>query len=307
MTTAPETARKPARPDAASRSGPRLTRAIAWMLLALVSFCIIGIAGREASRGITTAQLMFWRGAIGFAVLAVVLAITGTRLRDLGSPMLRLHGLRSIVHFGAQYSWLHAVTLISLAEVFALEFTAPLWVAVLAPFILGERLTLPRIAAAVLGFAGVLVIVRPGGGGGLSEGTMFALASAVGFAVSMICTKRLTTVDPPWRILFWMLALQSIIGLIALARGIIWPDAVTWAWIIAISIAGLAAHYGLARAFTLADAIVVAPMDFLRVPLIAAVGAAVYGEDLDPYLLAGGGVILIGNALNIWGERRRNR
>ena len=117
-----------------------------------MSFSLIAIAGREASRVITTTELMFWRGLIGVVVLFSILFATGGRLGDVNSGQPKLQFGRSFVHFGAQFSWLYCLTLIPLAELFALEFTSPLWVAVFAPLLLGERLTATRIMAAGLGF-----------------------------------------------------------------------------------------------------------------------------------------------------------
>lgn len=278
--------------------------AIAWMSVALVSFSAIGIAGREASRVLTTYELMFWRGIIGTIVLFLILRSTGPLLPQLRSSQPYLHGVRAVVHFGAQYSWLFAVTMIPLAQLFALEFTAPLWVALIAPLALGERLTPSRIGAALLGFVGTLVVVRPGAAG-LSTGAVFALASALGFALSMICTKRLLRTDTPSCIIFWMHLLQTGIAAVPMTRGFVWPAAATWGWTIVVGLAGLAAHFSLARAFSLADAIIVAPMDFLRVPLIAVVGALIYAEPLNPWVLGGGAIILAANTLNIVAERKR--
>ncbi len=278
--------------------------AVAWMMLALVSFSVIAIAGREAQRVVSTYELMFWRALIGFAIIFVIQMASDEDLSELRSPVLGLHIGRSIIHYGAQYAWLYALLLIPLAQLFAVEFTAPLWVAILAPVFLRERLTWPRILAGIVGFAGVLLVVRPGAMT-VSTGVLIGLVSALGFASSMICTKRLTRTDSPFKIIFWMHALQTLMGLIPMGQGYTVPDPVTWAWIGVVAICGLTAHYGLAKAFSLADAIVVAPLDFLRLPMIAVIGAMLYSEPLDPWVLAGGGVIVLANLINIWGERRR--
>ena len=304
MTSAVE----PVRPSSA------VGQAVLWMLGALVSFSVVAIAGREASRGVSTTELMFWRGVIGVVVLLVIWLATRGTVADLRSGQPRLQFARSIVHFAAQFGWLYALTLIPLVELFALEFTSPLWVAVLAPLFLGERLTPIRAFAAVLGFTGALIVIWPPGAGmsitgfvsqmSLGTGSLLALASAVGFACNMMAVKRLTATDSPFTILVWMNALQALIGVLFLFYGFTWPDPVTWFWTALVGIGGLTAHYSLSRAFQLADAIIVAPMDFLRVPLIALVGMSVYAEPLRVLVLAGGACIIVANALNIWGERR---
>ena len=296
-------------------------RLVAWMGLALVSFSAIAIAGREAGRVMTTTELIFWRSLVGVVVLGVVYGWQGSGLAAVKTPVLPVHAARAAVHFAAQYAWLYALTLIPLAELFALEFTTPLWVAVLAPLALGERLTAWRLAAAMLGFVGAAIVAEPGLLQGrwqltLSTGTASAAAAALGFAASMIITKRLTRTDPALRILFWMQVLQGLIAVVILTvvaaqtgqgpvsfSGTMAGSA--WAWVVALGLAGLAAHFGQMRAFGLADAIIVAPMDFLRLPLIAGVGAWFYGETLGAGVAVGAGVVIVSNLLNLWPERQR--
>lgn len=310
-------------PPAAPATKPRtggLTRAILWMGMALFCFSAIAIAGREAGRVLTTSELIFWRSLLGACVLGCIYKSQGAGLAELRPQVWPLHVGRALVHYAAQYAWLAAVTLIPLAEVFALEFTSPLWVAVLAPLFLGERLSGWRLGSAALGFFGALLVAMPGLLGGhvtmsVSAGTLLAAASAVGFAASMIATKRLTRTDPVLRILLVMQVLQGLIAAALIAwtwlatahlpaslSGAI-PTAI-WGWVVMLGIAGLGAHYCQMRAFALADAIIVAPMDFLRLPLIAVVGAMFYGETLQMSVAIGAAVVVAANALNMWGERR---
>lgn len=290
----------------------RIVWAVIWMVGALVSFTLVAIAGRGAAHGLDALQIAVWRTIIGFAILLVIVQAQGISLGSLASHRAGLQVVRNLIHFTAQFCWLYALTRLTLAELTALEFTAPLWVALLAPFLLGERLSLLRLGAALLGFVGVLIVVRPGAIP-LGEGTPFGIAAAVGFALSMITTKRLLRGDNAFTILFWMQGLQVLIGLAAAyggalvgyGHGLVIPDLVTFAWLAGVGIFGLTAHYSLAKAFTFADAIIVAPMDFLRLPLIATVGVLVYAEPLDFLVLGGGIVVVVANLLNILGERRR--
>jgi drug/metabolite transporter (DMT)-like permease len=267
----------------------------------------------------TTTELIFWRSVFGILVLGIIYMRNGG-LAAARSSLMPLHMTRSLVHYSAQWAWLYAVTLIPLTELFAIEFTAPLWVAVLAPIFLREKLTPARISAAVVGFCGALIVAEPGILSGslqlsASIGTIAAAVSAVGFACSMLITKRLTRQDPALRILFWMQVLQTVIALALMIGGglrtgvwpVSWTSAIplgAWGWVLVLGIAGLTAHFGLTRAFGLADAIIVAPMDFLRLPLIAVVGALVYGERLTTALALGAAIVVVANALNLWAERR---
>lgn len=286
-----------------ARTGNRtgLLGAFAWMAAALVAFSTFAIAGREAGRQLDAIQIMLWRGPLSLAILIVFAAVTGARPATRRLP---LHVVRSMVHFGAQWSWLTALSLIPLAELFALEFTAPLWVAMLAPLILGERLTPVRIFAALLGFIGVLIVVRPGLQT-VSQGTLLGLLSAVGFAGGLLATKLLTRTDSPFTIVFYMMAIQTVFGLILGLPRFVVPTPATAGWLLLIALAGLAAHVSIAQAFSRADAVLVAPMDFIRLPLIAVVGMLIYGETLHPAVFAGAAVIIAANIVNLRAERRR--
>lgn len=278
-------------------------RALGWMSCALASFSAVAITGRAASQGATTLEVMFYRCFISLTiVLAVVLL--GPGLGGMRTSRLTLHALRALIHFIGQYAWLAALLMIPLAQLFALEFTAPIWVALFAPLFLGERLTRTRVLAALLGFAGLLVVARPGAMA-LEAGVVLALVSAVSFALSMTCTKALSQGEGPMRILFYMIVFQTPMSLMLAPFGMIRiPDWTTFGWITLLALAALLAQYALVRAFALADAVVVAPMDFFRLPLIAIVGAILYAEPFEPLVLLGGAIVIAGNALNLWGERR---
>lgn len=288
--------------DTAPRPAGSSLRAFAWMLGALVSFSLVAIVGRAAAKTATILDLMFWRGAFGVVVIgAIVMATDG--LGSCRTQRLGLHTVRNVIHFGAQFSWLQALSMIPLAQLFALEFTSPLWVAVLAPALIGERLTPTRALAAAVGFAGILIVTHLAIDR-IDAGSALALASAIGIALSFIATKRLTATDSVFAILLYMSAMQTAIsGVAGLIFGLTWPLHDAWYWLLAFAALGLTAHLSVAKAFANADAIIVAPMDLLRLPLIALIGVLVYAEPLDPYVLVGGAVVVIGNLINLWYER----
>jgi len=285
-------------------SSGHVLAAAKWMTIALFAFSGIGIAAREAGRGLGALDIMVYRSWLGLSILAIVQYANGRSVVDLRTKQLPLLTLRSAVHFVAQYAWLVAVTLIPLAQLFAIEFTAPLWTALLAPLFLKERLTGTRMLAAALGFAGILIVVSPGSLA-IGPGTIYAFIAAIGFAFHFLMTKRLTRNDSAFLLLFYTHLIQGFIALALAATTLKVPSPMTALWIVALTVLGLFAHYGLARAFALADAIVVAPMDFLRLPLIAVVGVVFYNENLATSLVVGAAIIVAANFLNIWGERRR--
>jgi drug/metabolite transporter (DMT)-like permease len=224
-------------------------------------------------------------------------------LRSGGFAMVRTHRLlqhiaRNIVHYGAQFGWFFALTLIPIGEVVAIEFTMPIWTAILAASFLGERMTVWKIAAIVLGIVGVLVIVRPATGA-INPGQLIALAAAVGFGVSIAMVKSLTRTDSPLTVIFWMMVIQSTAGFLPTLYLWTWPSAYIWCWLVVIGICGTFAHYCQVTAMRYADATIVVPMDFLRVPLTATAGWLLYGERLDIFTVMGAVLILTGNLLNL--------
>ena len=290
-------------PDKAA-PGPNVVAALFWMAMALCAFVLVAISGRAAGKGIDTMHLMFYRSIIGLLLITMLAWFSPAGLRQLATARLWHHGLRNTIHFVAQYSWLSALLLIPLTELIAIEFTAPLWVALLAPLVLKERLTLSRVVAATLGFIGVLVIIRPGTVP-ISDGTMFAVVAALGFAGSMIVTKQLVRTETILCFLFHMSWMQLVMAWLPLIDRLEVPSAEVVPWIIAIALAGMMAHFSLARAFTHADAMIVAPMDFMRLPLLMGVGVVLYGEAVDPMVLLGAVVVIAANLINIVRERRR--
>ena len=231
----------------------------------------------------------------------MVLHIRGWR--ELSLRRWKLHLWRNLAHFWGQMSWFYAIFAITLAEVFAIEFTTPIWTVLLAALLLGERLNVWRCATVACGFAGVLIMLRPGVEA-LSPAHMVMLAGAVGFALSVVATKSLTADESPFAILFYMNVIQLPLGLVPALPVWVWPSAVLWPWVVVVGLTGLSAHYALARALTYGDASVVMPFDFLRLPLITAIGFLLYGEAVSLWVLAGAVVIFAGNYLNVIETRR---
>jgi drug/metabolite transporter (DMT)-like permease len=133
---------------------PQTLRAALWMLGAVASFSSMAVAGRAVSLDHDTFEIMLYRSIVGFLIVMIVARATG-HLAEVRRDRLGLHALRNLSHFTGQNLWFLAITLIPLAQVFALEFTSPLWVLVLSPLVLGERMTRIRVLAATLGFVGI--------------------------------------------------------------------------------------------------------------------------------------------------------
>jgi drug/metabolite transporter (DMT)-like permease len=271
--------------------------AAAWMAGWLTAMVVMAVAGREATRTLHVFQVMEMRSVLGFVLLWPLLHASGG-LGAMRTRRIGRHVARNTAHYAAQFGWFFALTLIPIAQVVAIEFTMPIWTALLAVAFLGERLGAARIVAVALGLIGVAVIVRPGLEH-VDPGQLIALAAAVGFAISIILVKSLTATESVVSIIFWMLVVQSAIGLVPAA--LVWrtPTLAVWPWIGVIALCGTYSHYCLTQALRHADAMVIVPMDFLRVPLTAIAGWLVYNERIDLFTVLGAGLILVANLLNL--------
>jgi drug/metabolite transporter (DMT)-like permease len=273
---------------------------------ALISFSVSAVAIRGlASHGLSVFEILSVRSGFGLATLLVLVLARRELRAEIMPRRMSMHLVRNGVHFVGQYLWALAVTLLPLATVFSLEFTTPMWVALLAVPLLGERLTVARLGSVILGILGVVVIVRPGLES-FQPTALLVLLAAIAFAVSLIATKQLTMHISTFAIIFWMNAMQLPMALAGsdplfmtrLGWDALWP-------FLGLGVVGLTSHYCLTNAFRSGDASVVVPMDFLRIPLIALVGWAFYGEALEIFVFVGAGLIICGVLWNLHAESRR--
>ena len=275
---------------------PVALRGALWMCGALLSFSLMAIAARELLRSMGSFEILFLRSLVSFVLMLAVLPHFG--LGALRTQLFGLHVLRNVLHFGGQYAWVYAIAMLPLATVFAIEFTMPVWTALLAMLILGERLNRGRVVMLALGVVGVLIILRPGFAV-VQPAALAMLAGAFAYASVNISTKRLVKNDSAFAILFYMSAIQLPLGLFPALPQWVAPGAADLPWILAIGAAGLVAHYCITRALHIADAMLVVPIDFLRLPLIAVVGMLMYGEPLEAQILLGAAVIFAGTYYSI--------
>lgn len=277
-------------------------RAAFWMAGVVVSFTVMAVAGREASVDLDPFELLMYRSIIGIAIIVGICLYSGT-FAQIRVHRFGLHLARNIFHFMGTVLWVFAIFTIPLAQVFAFEFSTPLWTAVLAPIFLGERLTWMRRIAVAAGFIGILIVARPGISQ-VSPGVAAAVLCAVGFAISAITTRKLVGFASVTCILFWMVVIQSILSFVlaGMDGDIAHPTARTAVPVLLVALTGLSAHFCLTSALRCAPAVIVMPLDFARLPIIAVVGMLLYGEVLDIFIFAGAAIILCANYLNIRNE-----
>ena len=192
---------------------PHLLRVVLWMTGTLLSFCVMAVSIRALSATLSILEMLTLRAAVGLAIIGALLAARPELRLTINRRRIGLHVLRNSIHFGAQYLWALSLLLLPLATVFALEFTMPAWIILLAPLFLAERMTPSRIGVVIFGLVGVLVILRPGSET-FQPAALLVLIAALGYAIQMIATKKLTTTESTFAIVFWMSVIQLALGLI---------------------------------------------------------------------------------------------
>lgn len=284
----------------------------AWMLGSLVSFAGVALSVRGLQGAMTVFEMLAIRNIGGLIILGGMMLLAPGPDQTMRMAKPRIHLLRNTAHFAGQALWVWGVTVLPLATVFAIEFTTPCWVALFAVLFLKERMTLGRGMAIILGFVGVLIILRPGMESFRPEALAVVLA-AVFFGVQITTTKFLTGTNATWTIMFWMNLMQLPMNMLAnmalgqsplivgkLSLGI-------WLPVVGIAITGFLAHYCLTNAFRHGDATLVVPIDFLRVPLIALIGWLFYNETPELAVLLGALVVIGGVVVNLVAEGRSRK
>ncbi len=264
-----------------------------WMTLSAVSFAaLIGIV-RHLTPEMNVYVVNFWRNVVSAALFAPWLMHQG-----FGGLRTRRHGtfaLRAALMIVATVTLYEAVALMPMAEVTSLTFTSPLFATALALLVLGEKVGPRRWLALVIGFSGVLVILRPGFAE-LEPAALLALLCALAFAGVVVTGKMLASSESPESIVLYL----SIWGLpLALLPALFvwqWPTFEQALWFLAMGLFGNANMYGFARAFRIGDASLAMPFDFIRLPFTALVGYLAFAQRPDVWVWIGAAVIFAGSA-----------
>jgi drug/metabolite transporter (DMT)-like permease len=277
-----------------------IAQAAVWMGGWLLNTLALTVAGRELGHDIPIFVIMIFRSLTALAILTPIVIYHGGIARRFAN--IRLNVVRNLIHYASQYGWFQALLLIPLAQVVSIEFTMPIWGAIIAALFLSEKLNAFKLAAIALCFFGILLIVKPGASP-IDEGHIVALLAAFGFAVSIALTKVITRADTALTVIFLMFLIQTVIGAVPAYITWKWPEPQNWVWVAVVGLAGTFSHYCLSRAISLSDTTIVIPMDFLRVPLTALAGYWIYREGFDLYSIMGTVLILGANTLNLFKAR----
>ncbi|MDC1382005.1 DMT family transporter [Candidatus Puniceispirillum sp.] len=239
--------------------------------------------------------------------MLVFAGFSGT-LYQVNTTRIGLHFFRNLAHFSFQNLWFLAVAYIPLSQLFALESSTPIWVALLAPFFLQEALKTRQIISVVFGFVGVLIIVRPDVSH-FNPAVLAAMTCALCFAGSMMANKKLTQDQLITCILFWLTLMQFGMGLVTSAYNgeLVILSGINNLWVLTVGLGGLMAHFCITKALALAPAVVVVPLDFMRLPLISVVGFLVYDEMFEWDVIIGALFIFFATLINLKAEQKQSQ
>ena len=268
-------------------------RAAGLMLASTVSFGLMAVLIRLVSSRLSTAEIAFFRNLFGLLALLPLLwrgAPGVFRTRQLPR-----YFVRSAIGIGSMLCGFWAIGHLPMAHAISLSYSTPLFVTILAAIWLGEVVRRRRWTAVLLGFAGVLVIVRPGTEG-FSAGSLVAVAAAVLSSVVAIQIKQLSRVDPPDTIVFWTYVFWVPLSLLPALFEWQWPQGTTWLWLAAIGVFGTGGQLLWTRALKLGEVSALTPIGFMQLPLVAALAWLLFDEEINRWTVLGAAIIFAANA-----------
>ena len=266
-----------------------------WMLLGVISFCMLAIGVKEISSNISSIQIIFFRSFIGLILLFVFFR---KKFQELTFKKIKIHLKRNIFHLFGQYGWVLGIVYLSLTEVTAIEFTVPIWIIIFATLYLNEKMTKWKIVSVLMCFLGVLVIIRPGFEI-FKINTIIVLLSAISYSIAHISTKKIVKTETPLDIIIIMCITQTPIAFVLSLNNWNYPNLPDLFWLIIIAISAISAHFSLAKAFKKSNIGEIITIDYIRLPILSLVGILIYNEDFDILLLIGAFLIIVGNYINL--------
>lgn len=259
------------------------------IIFAGLLFSSMNVMIRHVSSDLHPLEIVFFRSLFGFAAMLPWLSRQGVGVLRTRRP--GLIGLRTLLGFLSMATWFSALAVVPLGNAVALGFTAPLFAAVAAVVVLREKIRARRITALLVGFAGMLVILRPGGAQSVGAGEAMVVVSALTMALSVITMKVLTRSEQVGSLVVYQTMLTTPIALVPALFVWTWPSAEMWFWVILIGVVASTAHMAFTRAFTLADTMYLMPFDYLRLPQVAFLGWIFFAEPTDLYTWVGAAII----------------
>ena len=266
-------------------------RAAFLMLVSTLFFGLMAITIRLASASLPTFEIAFFRNGFGLLALLPVLLHGRTSLRTRQLPR---YVLRSAIGIGSMLAGFWAIGHLPLSQAISLSYSTPLFVTIAAVIWLGEEVRRRRWAAVIVGFIGVLLIVRPWSDT-FHAGSLVALLAAVLSAVVAIQIKQLSRVDPADTIVFYTYVFWVPLSLLPALFVWQWPQGIAWLWLILTGLCGTVAQLLWTRALRLGDVSAITPISFMQLPLVAVAGYLLFGEKISRWTIIGAAIIFAAN------------
>jgi drug/metabolite transporter (DMT)-like permease len=279
------------RPPAGSAAyAPKLdnVRGIMWMMLAVTMLTTMFVIIKQMANELPVFVVAIARTFFSLCILMPWLFRTG--LIGLRTTRLPAHFLRSFCGIAAFVCVVAALEHLILADAMVLAFTAPFWSIIISAIVLHEVVRGRRIVATAVGFVGVLMIVKPQGG--IEPAMLLALGSALLTSLAMITMKRLSSTEPPTRIVFYFMLFGTLVLLPPAVLTWETPNLVQIGWLMLAGTLGALGQECLARAYDAGEVSIVAPFDFMRLPISALLGYIVFAELPDEWSIAGTAIIV---------------
>jgi len=274
------------------------------MVASTVGFAAMHGAVRYVSAELHPFEIAFFRNLFGVVALAPWFLRGG--LTPLRTARFPLHCARAAIDLVAMLMFFMGLSMTPIAQVQALGFTAPLFASLFTVLILGERASLARWLALVVGFAGTIVIVRPGVDT-VDTGSLLTLASAATWALALVIIKQLSRSDSSVTITAWMIVLMTPLSLVPALFVWEWPQPAQWGWLLLIGVAGTLGQMGMSQAFRMADATAVLPFDFMKLVWGTIIGVVVFAELPDLWTYVGAVIVFSGGLYLALREHREAR
>lgn len=274
-----------------------------WMLVTGACFVAVTAIVKHIGSSVPAAEAAFLRYALGLVFLLPMLRAFRAPFSKRG---LTLFGLRGAVHTLGVALWFYAMTKLPLAEVTAMNYLSPVYVTIGAALFLGETLALRRILAVGAALCGALIILRPGFRE-ISPGHIAMLGTALFFAASYLIAKRMTAEASP-AVVVGMLSITVTIGLAPFAWAVwITPTLMQVGWLFLVACFATAGHFTMTMAFRAAPVTVTQPVTFLQLVWAVLLGALVFDEPVDGWVVLGGAVIMASVSFITWREHMLKR
>jgi len=268
-------------------------RAALLMLGSTMAFGLMAVAIRYATRYVPTQEVAFFRNAFGLLALLPMLLRPGHA--PLKTRQLPRYFVRSAIGLGSMLCAFWALGHLPLAQAVSLSYSTPLFVTIAAVLWLGETVRVRRWAAVVVGFIGVLVIVRPGTAG-FTAGSLVAVAAAVLSSLVAIQIKQLTRIDSADTVVLYTYVFWVPLSLVPAVFVWVWPTGTAWLWLLATGVLGTIGQLLWTRALRLGEVSALTPISFLQLPLVTLFGWLLFNETVDRWTIIGAGIILAANA-----------